>query len=207
MKKIKILLADDHQLFREGLKSLLLNAPDLDIVSEASNGQEVMNIVKETTIDVALIDIDMPVLNGIETTKLLVKNFPKVSVIILSMYNQKSFIQNLVSIGSKGYLLKNTDFETLYLAIKKVAKGELFFDSTIALTAFDKNVLSGSHQLSEKEITILKYIVDGFPNKQVADKLCLSTRTIDTYRATIMKKLGVFNAAELIAYAIKNKIV
>ncbi len=207
MKKIKVLIADDHQLFREGLKALLLNAVDLDIVYEASNGQDVIDFVKDTAIDVALIDIDMPVLNGIETTKWLVNNFPNVKVIILSMHNQKSFVQNVIAIGAKGYLLKNTDFDTLHLAIKKVAKGDLFFDSNITLAAFNKNSFPSSYELSEKEVAILKYIVEGFPNKQIADKLSLSPRTIDTYRATIMKKLNVQNAAELIAYAIKNTIV
>ena len=198
MEKIKVLIADDHQLFKEGLKSLLVNAEDIAIVGETSNGQEVLEIVETQAVDVVLLDIDMPVLNGIETTKQLVKNFPQVNVLILTTHEQKYFIQQLKKIGAKGYLLKNIDYNTLHLAIQTVAKGDFFFND---FNDFEKE------EFSDQEIIILKYIAEGLPNKLIADKLFLSPRTIDTYRANIMKKLQVHNTAELIAHCLKAGLI
>lgn len=202
MIKIKVLIADDHQLFRDGLKQLLLNAPEIEVVGEASNGKEVLDFIDKIPVDVVLMDIEMPVLNGIEATKIMVKKFPQIPVLILSTHYQKIFIEHAIAIGVKGYLLKNCDFDVLITAIKTLARGAIFFDKPVSQIHQDN-----SQQLSEQELIIIKHIADGLSNKLIADALFLSTRTIEAYRANILKKLKLNNVAELIKYCYKNDIL
>lgn len=207
MNKIRVLVADDHRLFREGIKRMFSNVSDIDVAAEANNGQEVMDIVEHIPIDVVIMDIDMPVLNGIETTKILTEKYENIHVLVLSMYSQKSFVENVFKLGAKGYLKKDTDFENLYKAVKAVAEGKMFFNKHIMFNNIEEVELTRSGKLSEKELIIIKYISEGLQSKHIGDKLNVSARTIDNYKAHIMKKLKVENNVQLITYGIETGIL
>ena len=211
MNKIKVLLADDHQIILDGLKSLLKDSEEIRIVSEANNGREVLQILGLISIEVVLMDIDMPVMNGIDALKEIRKQFPDVKVIVLSMHNEAGMIKSLMDIGANGYLLKSCSHSELTDAIRKVAAGQTYFSTDVTLALLRPIGKSNPEQknelLTERETEILQLIAAGFSNKEIGDKLFISHRTVDTHRTNLMKKLDVNNIAGLISYAIKNGIV
>lgn len=215
MEVIKVLIADDHQIIIDGLKSLISAEKSIELVGEASNGKEAIDLLKLITANVVILDINMPVLNGIETMKRIKSDFPEVKVIILSMHNESSLIKNLIEIGTDGYLLKNCDQDELIEAIHKVGSGQKYFSSEVTLSLLNKNsgmkstvktdpILSN---LTEREIEILKLITQGLTNKEIGEQLFISHRTVDTHRTNLMKKLELNNIAGLIRFAIKNGFV
>ena len=208
MNRIKVLLVDDHQIIIDGLKSLLKNSDEIIVVAEANNGREALRILDILEIDVVLMDIDMPVLNGIDTLKEIGKQSFGVKVIILSMHNEAGMIKSLMSIGANGYLLKSCAQEELIGAIRKVASGQSYFSTEVTLSLLNT---AQSNQpielLTERETEIIKLIAEGYSNKEIGSKLFISHRTVDTHRTNLMKKLDVGNIAGLISYAIRNGIV
>lgn len=211
MNKIKVLLTDDHQIIIDGLKSLLKNSDEIVVAAEANNGREALRILELLSIDVVLMDIDMPVLNGIETLKEIRKQFRNVKVIILSMHNEAGMIKSLMDIGANGYLLKSCSQDELIGAIKKVFTGQNYFSTDVTLALLNTSGTSNPEQknelLTDRETEILKLIAAGFSNKEIGDQLFISHRTVDTHRTNLMKKLDVNNIAGLISYAIRNGIV
>lgn len=209
MSTINVLLTDDHQIIIDGLKSLLSNQDDIQVVAEANNGREAIRILELILIDVLLMDIDMPVMNGIDALKEIRKNHPKLKVIILSMHNEAGMIKSLIDLGANGYLLKSCSQGELIDSIKKVASGQSYFSSdvTLALLKPSANQGQSNELLTERETEILKLIAAGFSNKEIGDQLFISHRTVDTHRTNLMKKLDVSNIAGLISYAIRNGIV
>jgi two-component system response regulator NreC len=211
MNRIKVLLVDDHQIIIDGLKSLLKNNAEFQVAGEAGNGREALRILDLIEIDVVLMDIDMPVLNGIDTLKEINRRKSGQKVIILSMHNEAGMIKSLIDIGASGYLLKSCSQEELITAIQKVVGGQSYFstDVTLALLkpASSSNPETRNELLTDRETEILKLIAAGFSNKEIGDKLFISHRTVDTHRTNLMKKLDVSNIAGLISYAIKNGIV
>ena len=213
MNTIKILLVDDHQIIIDGLKSVMKNTNDISVVGEANNGREAIRLLSILNIDVILMDIDMPVMNGIEALKEIKRNLRDVKVIILSMHQESAMIKNLISIGADGYLLKNTNQDELVEAIRKVAGGKHCFSSGVTMSLLNetknnsKSVDLQSEALTEREIEILKLIAEGFSNKEIGSKLFISHRTVDTHRTNLMKKLNTNNIAGLISFAIKNGMV
>lgn len=212
MRQIKILLVDDHQIIIDGIKSLLDNVENVKVAGEANNGLEAINALKVLTVDIVLMDIDMPKMNGIDATKYIKEKFKDTKVIILSVHCEQAMIKNLVKIGTDGYLLKNSSKEELLDAIYKVANGEKYFSSEVTLSLLnpEKNESkSFKHTIdfTNRELDVLKLLVDGYTNKQVGEKLFISHRTVDTHRTNIMKKVGVNNVAGLISFAIKTRLV
>ena len=210
MEKIKVLLVDDHQIILDGVKSLLEGTPDIDVVALANNGHEALNTLDILSIDIVLMDIDMPNLNGIDATKQISAKFKDVKVIMLTMHNESSMINNLIDIGASGYLLKNSSKEELLDAIYKVFKGEKYFSTEVTMSLLNKNQSKSSSSkvdFTKRELDVIKLLVDGHTNKEVGDKLFISHRTVDTHRTNIMKKVGVNNVAGLISFAIKNGLV
>ncbi len=211
MNKIKVLLTDDHQIIIDGLKSLLKNSDEIVVAAEANNGREALRILELLSIDVVLMDIDMPVLNGIETLKEIRKQFRNVKVIILSMHNEAGMIKSLMDIGANGYLLKSCSQDELIGAIKKVSTGQNYFSTDVTLALLNTSGTSNPEQkneiLTDRETEILKLIAAGFSNKEIGDQLFISHRTVDTHRTNLMKKLDVNNIAGLISYAIRNGII
>lgn len=210
MNKTNVLLVDDHQIILDGLKSLLKNAEEINFSAEANNGREALRILDILSIDVVLMDIDMPVMNGIDALKEIRKRFPDVKVIILSMHNEAGMIKNLIELGASGYLLKSCSQDELIDAITKVASGHSFFSADVTLSLLNPQTSNGKTKvefLTERETEILKLIAAGFSNKEIGDKLFISHRTVDTHRTNLMKKLDVGNIAGIISYAIRNGII
>lgn len=208
MNTINILIADDHQLIIDGLKSLLKNQDGINVSAEANNGREALRMLGFLPVDVILMDIDMPVMNGIETLKEVKKLYPGIKVIIISMHNEAGMIRSLIDLGANGYMLKSCTQDELLGAIRKVADGQSYFSTDVTMALLKQaNPGQNTEFLTERETEILKLIAAGFSNKEIGDKLFISHRTVDTHRTNLMKKLTVSNIAGLISYAIKNGII
>jgi len=212
MEKIRILLVDDHQIILDGLRSLLKGVNDIQVIGDALNGEEAINTLQVLTADLVLMDIDMPVLNGIDATMRIKEEFPHTKVLILTVHNESSLIRNLISIGADGYLLKNSCKEELLDAIYKVQSGEKYFSSEVTLSLMQEDnsrdeLLKSDIEFTKRELDVLRLLADGCTNKEIGEKLFISHRTVDTHRTNIMKKVGVNNVAGLISFAIKNNLV
>jgi len=210
---IRVLLVDDHQLILDGLKSLLKNTDNLVVAGEANNGREALRLLDILNVDVVLMDIDMPVMNGIDALKEIKRIKSQTKVIILSMHNESGMIRNLLGLGADGYLLKSTSQDELIRAITKVAQGEKYFSADVTLSLLNPSPSSSPNSKPQSEILtireeeILKLIAEGFSNKEIGEKLFISHRTVDTHRTNLMKKLNASNIAGLISYAIKSGLI
>ena len=213
MKKIKILMVDDHQLIIDGLISLLNKREDILVAGVANNGRDALQMLKIVEPELVLMDIDMPVMNGIDALREIKKTNPSTRVIILSMHEEAGMIKNLVALGADGYLLKSCSQEELLHAIDTVAAGQPCFSHGVTLSLLntkDTGIYSSVQQteaLSERETEVIRLIAEGFSNKEIGSKLFISHRTVDTHRTNLMKKLNVSNIAGLISYAIKKGLV
>ncbi|MFN8415982.1 MAG: response regulator transcription factor [Cytophagaceae bacterium] len=220
MKTISLVLVDDHSIVRDGVRATLKDQKNIKIVGEASNGKEAITIISELEPDVVIMDIAMPEMNGIDATDALTKKKVPSRVIILSMHDNETYVLKSVEAGAMGYLLKDVDKEEFIKAINTVAGGEKYFNTTISnllVNGYLNKMRQGDlktndtevdeFDLTKREIGILKMIVDGKNNREIADGLGISVRTIETHRANIMKKLKVKNAVELVKVAIEEKIV
>jgi len=206
---IKILLADDHQMIREGLSALLSDAEDIQIVGTASNGKEVLEYLKSSETDLILMDINMPQLDGIQTTKKIKKQYPKVKVLILSMHNKEGYIKNAIEVGAKGYILKNTGKKELLLAIDRIMEGNTYFSQEVTETLVS-NIRVGHSEgisLSKKEKDILELLSDGFTTAEISEKLVASQHTIETYRRNLLLKFDARNVSELIKISMKEGFI
>lgn len=215
MKTIKIVLADDHGIVRNGIKSTLGDAKHIKVVGEASNGLEAIEAVKKNSPDVVVMDITMPEMNGIDAVAQIHKKFPDVNCLMLTMNDKEEYVFKSIEAGALGYLLKDTGKDEFIKAIETVAKGEKCFStavSNVLVSGYLQKVKNTDSEESESLLTkrekgILKLIVNGLNNREIADQLDISIRTIETHRANIMKKLQVKNAVELVKVAIEEKIV
>ena len=218
IERIKVLLADDHQLILDGINLLLKDAPDIDIVDEANHGDEVLDVLNRRKIDVILMDINMPVKDGITTTREVKQLFPDVKVLALTMVKEGPIISKMLDAGASGYILKNTSKDELISAIRKVANGNKYFSSDVSEEMMNNfaatkekmkaaNATIQKDHLTAREIEIIKLIVEGYSNAEIAEKLIRSPRTVDTHRTNIMKKINVHNIAGLIKYAMANGLV
>jgi len=208
--KIKIFLVDDHNLFREGLKFLLSNYDLISEIHEAENGKDLLKNVLNVKPDIILMDIEMPVMNGIEATKETLKIYPGSKVIALSMYGNENFYSEMIDAGAKGFLLKNSKFEDVQKAIVDVNDGKNYFSPEI-LEAIIKNLNKKKYkkkniELTEREIEVLFNICKGLSNQEIADFLYISKRTVDKHRENILLKTQSKNTAGLVVYAIKHEI-
>jgi DNA-binding NarL/FixJ family response regulator len=208
MSDIRLIVVDDHRIVLDGLKSLLDDVDGFDCVATADNGQKALDLLKVFEVDVILMDVDMPVMNGMEATRLIKKSYPKVKIISLTQHSERGMVKQLMECGSDGYLLKNIAQDELAVAIRKVYNGENVFSSEVALSLSGKVVEKNSNgvdvELTEREIEILILISEGLSSKQVGEKLFISPRTVDTHRTNLMNKLDIHNIAGLIRFALKN---
>lgn len=215
MKNINIILADDHALFRNGLKMLLGGYDGFAVVGEACNGIELLKLVKSTPVDLVLLDISMPEMDGIEAASVLVKDYPSIQIITLSMFGEEDYYFKMVSLGVKGFLLKNSSIDEVALAVKTVADGGSYFSSELLSSLVDSLQYAHSQAeeeeddsaLSLREKEILFQICKGLSNQEIGEKLFISKRTVDKHRANILAKTSCKNTANLVVYAIKNGLV
>ncbi|MCT4628813.1 response regulator transcription factor [Winogradskyella sp.] len=208
MRKINILIADDQQIIIDGLKSLLAEKDDIQVVGEAVDGEAVLDFIKNQPVDIVILDIEMPKLSGIEVTKIIKRDFSKVKVLILSMYNNEKFVHNVIEIGADGYILKNKGKEELALAIKYIAEGDEYFgrevEKTFRLSQKKKNLESQNVQLTKREIDVLKLIAIGDTTPIISEKLFIAHSTVETHRRNLIEKTNVRNSKGLVKYAIDN---
>lgn len=210
MEKIKVALADDHQLFRSGLTALLKDLPDYEIIYEASNGTELLERISgKTKPDILLLDIKMPDKNGFEVVEFLKAHHPEIKIVVLSMFSDEPTVMKMIKAGVEGYILKDANQQEFIDALQTVSENEVYYSKSINKViqkSFAKRPIAGV-QLNDNEIQFLKLLCQQLSNKEIADKMCLSVRTIDGYRDQLFEKLQVKSRVGLVLYAIKNKIV
>ena len=210
---IKVFLAEDHQILREGIVNLLKDDLEIIVVGEASNGKEAIEKLSTFATDVAILDINMPLVGGLEVTKFLKKNYPSIKVLVLSMLDHENYATKMFQAGAKGYALKNIGKEELLRAIKKIHIGETYVSPEIAALLVHKlqtgftNKSKFGEDFSKKEIEVVSLIAEGLTNHEIAEKLIISKRTIEAYRTNLIEKTGTKNTASLIKYVIENKII
>lgn len=212
MSKINIMLIDDHKIFRDGIKSLIADHYEINIIAEASDAEEAELKIFELKPEIILLDISLPKINGIEFLSITKNKFPDIKIIILSMYNNPEYIYKAFKQGAKGYLTKqHTNKEELIEAITLVSRGENYFNKNISETileqfVFEKDIESKFHSLGIREKEILKLIIEGYTNKEIADKLFVNIRTIETHKTNMLNKLELKNFIEVVKYVIKYNI-
>lgn len=208
---IYVMVADDHQIIRDGIKSLLKELKDIRIVAEAGSGIEVQEQLKTQSVDVVLMDINMP-FSGIDTTRFLQEHYPSVKVLALTMHDEAEYICNILEAGASGYILKKTDKQELITAIRTIAGGGTYLSSEVSdilvRRMAQKSVRDPQETpLTKRETEILVLIANQLTNHEIAEKLFVSARTVDTHRRNLLQKLGVKNTAGLVRYAMEKKLV
>lgn len=214
MEKINIIIVDDHKIVRHGIKSLISDEIDFKIIGEASNGKEAVELVKNMSPDIVIMDINMPVLDGIEATFLIKKNFFKVKVLALTMAAGDEHIRKMIEAGASGYILKTSSKEELIKAIKTIHSGHHYFSEEATKTILNdmvnpvlKKKAGDLHiQITDREKDVLRLIVDEYTNQEIADELFISVRTVDAHRRNLLQKIGAKNTAGLVKYALENEI-
>jgi len=215
-KQITIILVEDHEIVREGLRMLLETEGDIKVVAEASNGRDAIKLVKDFSPAVAIIDIAMPTLNGLEVARQIRKAVPTTKVLIFSAYSDQEYVEQAVALGAFGYVLKTNPVKVLATAIREVNKGEYFFDPYIKkhfgdqyqkLADMAKLSDRKKYKLSSRETEVLQLIAEGRSNKEISGELSISVKTVEKHRQHIMEKLKVHNTADLTRYAISKGMI
>lgn len=215
MEQIRILLADDHNILRDGMRLLLERQPGFSVVGEAADGREIVQLTQEHSPDVVVMDIAMPNMNGIEATRRIVEKFPNTGVVILSMHYDESYVIRSLKAGARAYLLKDAMKAELIAAIRAVAEGRSFFSPRISrilqedyVEALGRKGADDSYELlTEREREILQLVAEGKTNKEIADALNVSVYTVDTHRTHILQKLNLHSVPEVILYAVRKGII
>ncbi len=208
---IKVILADDHPIVREGLRGLLEKQKDVEVIAEAQNGQEAVRLCRQLRPDIVVMDITMPDLNGIDATRQILDEVPKVKVIALSMHSDKQFVDGMLRAGVKGYLLKDCASEELILCIQTVSSGRVYLSPTITpmvvrgfVNPTREDILSVGAVLSSRERQVLQMIAEGRSTKEIADLLFISVKTVESHRKKIMDKTDLHTVADLTKFAIRH---
>ncbi len=216
MKRITVLLAEDHHIVREGFRCLLKHEPDIQVVGEAETGREAVALVKKLGPDVVVMDIGMPLLNGLEATRQIRRDCRGTKVLVLSAHNDDAYVAQVAALGAVGFLLKQDSAHNLAVAIREVHKGNTFFSAEVArrMKSRDRSTLDREgnlkdrdNHLSSREVEVLQLIAEGKPNKQVAAELGVSFKTVDKHRQHLMAKLNIHDIAGLTRYAISQGII
>ena len=216
MKRITVLLAEDHQIVREGFRALLEHERDIEVVGEAETGRQAVQMTRKLHPSVVVMDIAMPLLNGLEATRQIRKEFPATKVLILSAHSDDAYVEQVAALGAAGFLVKQTSSHELAAAIRKIHGGETFFSASVfkrvqnhsrKSLSRDGNPKEKNNCLSSREVEVLQLIAEGKPNKQVASELGVSFKTVDKHRQHLMSKLNIHDVAGLTRYAIAEGII
>ena len=207
MPKLRVLLADDHAVVREGLKALINSHLDMEVVGEAADGRSACAKATELCPDVVVMDVSMPLVNGVEATREVRRLRPEVKVLALTVHEERSYLRELMQAGAAGYVLKRSAAEDLVHALRVVARGDVYLDpsvTAVVLGKLSRPRLQGSArpELSERETEVLQLIARGHSNKEIADRLTISVKTVETYKARSMEKLGLTGRADIVRFAV-----
>jgi len=212
--KIRILLADDHTLLRNGIRALLEDEPDITIVGEAEDGREAVRLAMQFKPNVILMDIAMPLLNGLEATRQIKREHPEINVLVLTMYDHEEYFRQILEVGASGYIIKRAAANELVAAIRAVANGEAVLSPAITRLLLEDYLSRDVHKeesdpnaLSSREREVLQLIAEGKTSREIADILSLSVKTVQSHRTSLMQKLDLHDRGELIKYAIQKKII
>jgi DNA-binding NarL/FixJ family response regulator len=208
----RVILVEDHVVVRQGLRALLADEPDIEIVGEASNGREALQRVQELQPDLALMDISMPSLNGIEATRQIRQQYPEVKIVILSMHTNEEFVFQVLQAGASGYVLKHSDSSEILMAIRAALAGGSFLSPQISRAVIDSYVRRGEDpgrgskldQITPREREVLQLLAEGLSNQAIARQLSISVKTVESHRSSIMSKLGLSNKTELVRFALRQ---
>ena len=213
-KKIKILVVDNHPFMREGIKTFLARHKRYVVVGEASNGQEAIGKTRQMAPDVVLMELNMPVMSGLEATRRLQKSAPRASVLVLTQHEEKNHILEIIQAGARGYVLKDGEMEELLQGLEAIGRGETFFSARVSnillneyMAEYGRTDRESAPEVSPREREVLIMIAEGCSNKEIAARLFISVRTVETHRERIMRKLGLRNAAGLTKYAISKGLI
>jgi two-component system response regulator NreC len=214
MAALRILLADDHTVVRQGLRKVLEERPEWQVVAEAGDGRDAVRLAEQHRPDVAVVDVAMPLLNGIEATRQITKRAPQTRVLVLSMYSDEAYVTQMLKAGATGYLLKDSADVDLLQAVQAVSQGKSFFSPAVARLMSDDyarqrgdNAVDRYESLSEREREIFQLVAEGKTNKEIAALLFISPSTVETHRARIMEKLDLHSAAEIVLYAVRRGVI
>jgi DNA-binding NarL/FixJ family response regulator len=214
MKRIAVLLVDDHTVVRQGLRALLKSEEDIQVIGEAENGRQAVTMAQKAPPDVVVMDVAMPLLNGLEATRQILRCVPSAKVLVLTSYGDDECVEQLMHAGAAGYLIKQTAANDLLKAIREVYRGNAFFSPSIAKRLRDhcREAFTGpsnkkSGELTSREAEVLHLIAEGFSNKQIAAELCISIKTVEKHRQQVMNKLNIHDVAGLTRYAITKGMV
>jgi DNA-binding NarL/FixJ family response regulator len=208
----RIVLADDHAILRAGIKVLIESKPGLRVVGEASNGQELLDLLPQTPCDMVILDLNMPVMNGIEVLEYLQMHFPKIAALVLTTHKEKAFLKRSLAKGAKGYLLKDETHDKLLSAISDIRQGKRVISAEMTSLIVDDYATDLSSPLSAELLTprekeILSYTANGLTSKEIAERLDISARTVEAHRANIREKLGIETMSELVKYAMDHNLI
>jgi DNA-binding NarL/FixJ family response regulator len=206
-KKIQIILVDDHQLFRSGINFIIGETDDIEIVFEASNGQEFLENLHYFQPDVILMDINMPIIDGVEATRKALEKYPDLKILVLSMFGEVDYYNTMIDLGVKGFILKDIDNEELIEAIRKVNNGGSYFSQELLLQLIKNKPTGEQIDLTRREKEVLELICQGLSNQEISDKLFISQRTVERHRSSLLSKTDSKNSVSLVVYAIKNGLV
>lgn len=216
MHKIKVLIADDHTMVRQGLRMMLAGQSDIEVVGEASNGREAVQRAKELDPDVVVLDLSMPILNGLEATRQIVRDNPRIGVLVLTMHNNEEYVFQVLKSGAKGYIIKESGIDEMVRAVRAVYRHENYLDRRISKDVIEEYIRRAAHTdaagspkdiLTPREREVLKLIAEGKSNKEIAQILDLSVKTVDVHRTNLMKKLDIHDVATLVKFAIKKGLI
>lgn len=211
MEEQKIIIVDDHKIFRKGLRFLLDDMDGINVIAEAENGQEFLNLLEVSSPDIVLMDINMPKMNGIDATLEAMKFHPNLKIIVLSMHGEEQYYDKMVEAGAKGFLLKNSDVDELAAALQTVASGSSYFSQELLVGILNKRKEQKNPtevvKFTDRELEVLQLICKGFNNSKIAETLFISIRTVERHRANLLSKTNCTNSISMVMFAVKNNII
>ena len=205
--KISVAIVDDHQLFRNGLKFIIENEDDMEVVIEASNGKQFLTFLQNLKPDVVLMDINMPEMDGVETTRRALEIYPSLHIVVLSMYDDVEYYNTMIDLGVKGFILKDIDNDELADALRKVYNGGSYFSQELLLSLIKNKPSEAGIDLTKREKEVLELICTGYSNMQISEELFISQRTVERHRSSLLFKSNSKNSVSLVVFAIKNNLV
>ena len=206
-KKYRVIIADDHSLFRQGLKLILMELNDIEVIADVPNGKELVEIAGILEPDLVIMDINMPFLNGIEASKILARDHPEIKILVVSMYGDEQYYNSVIENGVKGFILKDADNSELKTAVRDILNGKTYFSQELLLRLIRSKQTPANINLTNREQEILELICQGLGTAEISAKLFLSDRTIDNHKANLFAKTGCKSSLSLVLFAIKNNLV